>query len=115
MSSLDELFQTIKDITSPMAWSQSQADTYTTSTGRIIQGESVKTNIPDKSQDKLAPLLVTNSLLITYGWTVMQNEAAGGVDSDQFAFQQTFGTVTKILAVKNNKNTGEYTVFIGNL
>lgn len=110
-----DILQTIKDLTQPMVWSATKEETTKNYSGQQLTGFSMTAPIPDKDQNKLAPLLASNSILTTtYGWTLNPNGSADGPTGGLITYEKTINNSKVFLIIRSDTSAKIYTVFISN-
>jgi hypothetical protein len=69
----EDILQIIPTLTTPMVWSKPVSGTLFDLDGEEISGTIITAPTPSKQDNKLSPLLESNSILTTeYGWSNMQ-------------------------------------------
>ncbi len=109
----DDTLQTLQTLTTPMVWSTPVAGTIDDAQGNVVSGLIMESKIIDKSSNKLSPLLVSDSPLIsTYGWAEDPMGIADGMGSSIRTYQKTINS--KVVKLIIRTGSGKYQVLLSN-
>ena len=109
----ENIFQIIVELTQPMVWSEPQPGIAYNGLGQKVTGVLIGTNIPaNKTDNKVIPLLGSNSPLNPYGWQLNQDESASGKDGEIIVFQKRAGKSVQKLIFRSGVFSGEYKYYV---